>query len=121
MSFVHYTLVGHFDPSTLFPDRPLTPIRPLSNALIESTLDELSPDLHTLVSRCDGYVTVEWSSAGRRSTELSRFTRLLAERAECVTAESPLYIITWPEWAKTEQVNAAARLKRSEGTGRTHD
>ncbi len=94
-SFIHCTYVGHFDPTTLFPDRPLRALRPIDRHVVECLLAEYSPGVRGCVEYVDGYVVVEWSACpfGRAY----EFGYRLAELAHCIAAESPVYQIVYPE------------------------
>jgi hypothetical protein len=52
MKTARYTIVGHFDPATLWPDRPLKPLRPLTAEAIEVVLCEYQRSCAT-TSKCE--------------------------------------------------------------------
>jgi len=107
MSFIHTTIVGHFDPATLSPINR-TPSHPLNKDAVESLLSEYPVSVGEQVYWGDGYVECCW--AGRCSLQTGKlvyeFAYKLAERECCIAAESPVCLITYPEEAK--QIQAAA-------------
>jgi hypothetical protein len=111
MSFIHRTFVGHFDPTTLFPDRPLRPLRPLDKRLVDIVLSEEPLAVQDCVEYVGGYVVVEWSACrGDLMERASEFGCRLAERTQCIAAESPVYQIVYPEAARQAQQIAGKAL-----------
>lgn len=88
MSFIHYTIVGHFDPATLNPSA-ITPLRALDVNAVESLLRESPDDVRDHVDYHDGYAQCCW--AGGFSRQIGKrvhdFAYKLAERENCVAAE----------------------------------
>lgn len=112
MSFLHHTIVGRFDPTTLFPNRPLQPSRPLSRQAVETLLAEYLPEVRECVEFRDGFVAVHWAPCpAKLSATVHRFAYHLAEQEGCVAAESPLYYIAYPEAAQRAQNEAAEALR----------
>jgi hypothetical protein len=100
MSFIHYTVVGHFDPTKLFPNRPIQPLRPLSAQAIDGLLTQSRSEVRDYVDFHDGYITVQWAPCPTGlMKEVHRFAYRLAEQEQCIAAESPLLIIGYPESA----------------------
>jgi hypothetical protein len=111
MSFVHDTIVGHFDPATLFPNRPLRPERPLDPRAVEGLLARYCPELADQVDLMDGYVRARWAPCPRwLRRKVCEFAYRLAEQEGCVAAESPLYMICYPSTAAKLQRKAADAL-----------
>jgi hypothetical protein len=115
MSFVHYTIIGHFDPETLFPDRPLKPTRSLEAVTVARLLSECPPEVREQVEFSDGFVIVHWARCHVKWVEAVRqFGYRLAEQENCVSAESPFYFITYPPWAEQAQRRAADALSAAQ-------
>jgi hypothetical protein len=111
MSFIHYTIVGHFDPATLFPNRPLKPARSLEARIVEALLADYASEVRDHVEIADGYVVVHWSGCHAKWTKtVHEFAYRLAEQEGCVAAESPFYFIMYPESAREIQQKAADAL-----------
>jgi hypothetical protein len=110
MSFVHDTLVGHFDPASLLPGRPHQPVRPLDLSLLEALLSQYSAEIRNQVELRDGYVVVHWDALRGKKLrgEAVRFACRLAEQQQCIAAEGPLYWIAYPVWAREVQHRAAS-------------
>jgi len=120
MSFVHDTIVGHFDPATLFPDRPLKPVQPLERRVVEALLAEYPPEAREQVEFADGYVVVHWAPCHVKWMKTVRsIAYRLAEQENCIAAESPLYVITYPESAQEIQGKAAVALMAEKRGRRT--
>jgi hypothetical protein len=115
MSFIHDTLVGHFNPATLLPGRPWQAVRPLDIAVLESLLSECSPEVRDQVELRDGFVVVHWDALKGKKLreEASQFAYRLAEQQQCIAAEGPLYWIAYPEWAREVQNRSGASLKKA--------
>ncbi len=106
MSFIHYTIVGHFDPATLSPSN-IAPLRPLDENAVDALLGEYPDTVREQVDWHDGYVQCCWAGGfPHQIGELvHEFAYKLAEREHSVAAESPVLYITYPEEAK--QIQAA--------------
>ncbi len=97
MSFIHYTIVGHFDPATLTPSN-IVPTNPLARSAVEALLAESDSAISEHVEYREGYIQCCWAggfphSAGKLVHE---FAYKLAERENCVGAELPFCLIEYP-------------------------
>jgi hypothetical protein len=107
MSFVHDTIVGHFDPATLYPSSRLRRA-PVDPRAVADLLAQHRCELADQVELKDGYVRVQWAPCPRGlRRELVEFAYQPAEQEGCLAAESPLYVIC--------NSPAAARLQREAG------
>ena len=97
MRFIHYTIVGHFDPATLNPSN-IVPTEPLSRSAVETLLAESDPQISDHIEYRDGYVQCCWAGAFAHSvgTLVHKFAYKLAERENCVGAELPFCVIEYP-------------------------
>ncbi|MFL5244894.1 MAG: hypothetical protein ACJ8FY_22560 [Gemmataceae bacterium] len=120
MSFVHNTVVGHFNAATLFADRPLKPVQALDRRVVEALLAEYPAELREYVEFVNGYVAFHWSSCqGKESKTVRSIGYRLAEQEKCIAAESPLWVITYPQSAEEIQRKAAIALLAEKRAGRT--
>jgi hypothetical protein len=107
MSFIHSTIVGHFDPELLHEANVHT-LRPIDEESARGLLAEFPREAAQHITFHDGYVECSW--AGSCSVALGRriheFAYKLAERENCIAAESPVFYITYPEEAKQIQAEA---------------
>jgi hypothetical protein len=111
VSFIHDTFVGHFDPVTLFPNKPLQTVRPLSAQAVEALLARCPPGVRDYVEFGDGYLVAHWAPCpAELMEEVHRFAYRLAEQEQCVAAESPFYVVVYPESAQQAQRRAAEAL-----------
>ena len=117
--------MGHFEPATLFPDRPLQPVRSLDTRAVEAMLAECPPEVRDHVEFGDGYVAVQWAPCHMKWMEkVHQFAYRLAEQQQCIAAESPFYFIAYPKSAQQTQQKAADALmakKRSGGKAENQD
>ena len=107
MSFVHDTLVGHFDPAALFPNVPLQALRPLDPRVVEGLLAHYHPEVAKHVTYTDGYVIAQWAPGGGWGEDIREFAYRLGAQEGCIAAESPYYVITSPPAAAQRQREAA--------------
>ena len=97
MSFIHYTIVGHFDPATLNPSNIVSQ-QPLSASAVEALLSESDPQISDYIEYRDGYLQCCWAGGFSRSIGelVHEFAYKLAERENCVGAELPMCLIEYP-------------------------
>ena len=109
MSFIHYTIVGHFDPATLNPSN-IAPTQPLSRSVVETLLAESDPQIADHIEYRDGYVQCCWAGAFALSIGklVHEFAYKLAQRENCIGAELPLCLIEFPPEAAEIQRRAFA-------------
>ena len=107
MSFIHYTIVGHFDAETLFADRPLHAIRALERPPIDALLQELPAEVRESVDFRDGYMVVQWAPMTfKNSDKAFDFAYRFAAEQQCIALESNGYVVTFPEAAQEAQQRA---------------
>ena len=97
MSFVHYSIVGHFDPGDLesfSPRHTPIPTRPLDADLVADLLASYGDEVARCVEVRDGYAYCEWSSD--RSRRTFEFAEQLADAAGAVILESPVRYVRHP-------------------------
>ena len=104
MSFIHYTIVGHFDAATLNPSN-IVPMRPLSKSSVESLLAESDPEIAKYIDYHDGYLQCCWTGGFSHAigTFVHDFAYKLAARENCVGAELPFCLIEYPPEAVETQ------------------
>lgn len=123
MSFLHYTLVGHFDPRG-HPESQ-KPSRPIDLDLVNRLLAEYPRDVAAWVTIKNGCARCQWTphwgaSATYSCAELGRliyqFAYRLAQEGRCMAAENgrrieypPEAMQTQQEWIDQIQAEAAAR------------
>jgi hypothetical protein len=110
MSFIHSTIVGHFDPETLTPRNRRT-IRPLDFVAARTLLAEFPANVASRVEFCDAYVECWWADGTGFAAETQTFAYRLAELQNCVAAETPVCVVTYPEEAKRLQIAAWDRWR----------
>ena len=100
MSFIHYTLVGHFNPrATNF----RVCARPIDLNRVQRLLGEYPQEVADLVTLQDGYARCQWVPAPRDITDLViEFAYRLAREEGCVAAENGREV-TYPPEAAREQ------------------
>src|SRR5262245_34786697 len=97
MSFVHYTIVGHFDPEKIFPNRPLCALRPLDDGMIRAALNDLPREVQESIGFEEGYMVVQWSSLRFENSEKAcNFAYRVAAQERCIAVESMGYRVTFP-------------------------
>lgn len=111
MSFVHSTIVGHFDPFTLnASDRGVS--RPIDLVAARSLFSEFPEHVSSRVEFIDGYAECWWADHSMRVSEaVSKFAYRLAESQNCIAAETPTCIIGFPESARQQQSEAWQRWR----------
>ena len=97
MSFIHYTIVGHFNPAVLNPSN-IVPLRPLSKTAVESLLAESDPQISEHIEYRDGYVQCCWAGGFPHTIGklVHTFAYKLAASENCIGAELPLCLIEYP-------------------------
>jgi hypothetical protein len=109
MSFIHSTIVGHFDPCRLNACNRQT-IRPLDIEAAGALLSEFPDHVASRIEFRDGYVECWWAHPSLGDSEaVHNYAYRLAEIQNCVAAESPAWCITYPEGAQREQAEAWKR------------
>ena len=118
MSFIHYTIVGHFDPTTLFPGTPLKPLRALCTASAQELLAEFPPEVAGYIDFNNGYATAQWAPCHTNlAQQVHDYAYRLAKREQCVAAESPFFTIMYPDSARAAQSRAADQLLAARSKG----
>lgn len=104
MSYRHYTIVGHFDPESLFPDKPLHAIRALERLPIDALLHDLPREVQESVDFRDGYMVVHWAPMTFTNSEKAyEFAYRVAAEQQCIALESNAYLVTFPKSANEAQ------------------
>jgi hypothetical protein len=101
MSFVHYSIVGYFDPSDLASFSPSSapiPIRSLDADRVASLVASCAEDIARWVEVRAGCAWCEWSAD--RSGRVYRFAERLADAEAAFVVESPLHVVRYPPEAK---------------------
>jgi len=106
MSFIHSTIVGHFDPTTLNAwNRETT--RPLDIQAARLLLSEFPAHVASCIEFRDDYAECWWAGGSVRVSEaVHDYAYRLAESQNCAAAETPLCLITYPEEAIRQQADA---------------
>jgi hypothetical protein len=102
MSFIHATIVGHFDPLTVQP-RAMTPLRPIDPSRFEALLAVFGEGVARCVRLHDGYADCEWTAGHAPAERVIEFARRLAEAEGCLAMETPFCLITYPPAAVAAQ------------------
>jgi hypothetical protein len=102
MSFIHATIVGHFDPLTVQP-RAMTPLRPIDPSRFEALLAEFGEGVARCVGLHDGYAYCEWAPGHAPAERVQEFAQRLAEAEGCLAMETPFCLITYPPAAVAVQ------------------
>jgi hypothetical protein len=102
MSFIHYTLVGHFPNGSSTPSsQPVT--RGIDAAVVERLLAEYPPGVAALVTIQDGYARCQWAPAGGAlSAQVFEFAYRLARQIGCLAVENGRYAMHPPEAARAQ-------------------
>ena len=118
MSFVHASIVGHFDPSDLesvHARRGPVPVRPIDRSRAGDLLAAFGLDVAGYVVFEHGYVWCEWSSD--RSGRVREFAERLADQEGAVIIESPPAHVRYPPAAVKqfeEAIDAWAAARRDD-------
>ena len=118
MSFIHSTIVGHFDPETLSPlDQSVS--RHIDIEAAKSLHTEFPVHVTSQIEFKDGYVQCWWADGTIGfSQPTHEYAYRLAESQNCVAAESPVYLIEYPEIAKQFQMEAWKRWREQNPSAR---
>lgn len=114
MSFVHASIVGHFDPCDSTPDR-LKPLRQLDPEAVRTLLTSYDEEVAECVSLKDGYAWCEWSANLRQSHRVREFAERLADQEGCVVLETPVWWCRYPPEAAERQAQAFEAWRRKHG------
>jgi len=95
MSFIHATIVGHFDPMMIQPNA-LLPLRPLDPTRFKALLTEFGEGVARCVQLNDGYAYCEWTAGHAPPERVLEFARRLCEAEGCLEMDSPHCIISYP-------------------------
>lgn len=101
MSFIHYTLVGHFDPRSIH--RNLAVSRPIDAARVAQLLAEYPAGVAELVGVEDGHVWCQWAPAGGLTEPVREFAYRLAREEGCLAVENNRVVVFPPEAAAAQQ------------------
>lgn len=111
MSFVHSTIIGHFDPVQLS-GRNRTTLRPLDLVAARTLLAEYAPSVEPHVEFKDGYAECWWAnSASPFHKDVYEYAMRLAKQQNCVAADTPGCVITYPDDAVRSQGEAWKELR----------
>jgi hypothetical protein len=105
MSFVHESIVGHFDPfdvESLSPSRPV-PLRPLDVDLARRLLTSFGDAVAQCVSFEGGYARCKWSNGP---------SELIREYAERLADQEGAMILETPGWVRYP-AGAASRFEEA--------
>jgi hypothetical protein len=97
MSFVHYSIVGHFnpdDPESISPRHAPVPTRFLDADRFAELLASYGEEVSQCVVLRDGYACCEWSSD--RSRRTFEFAERLADAEGAIVLESPFHVVRYP-------------------------
>ena len=103
MGFVHYTLVGHFNPGTVYADdeRDLAVSRPIDRASVDALLGEYPTVVAAQVRILDGYVRCQWAPS-THGEEIVEFAYRLARRLGCLAVENGRQVTFPPEAVRAQ-------------------
>ena len=113
MSFIHASIVGHFDPCDSKPDR-MKPLRPLNSEGVRSLLATYGDEVAECVVLKDGYAWCEWSADVRHSELIREFAERLADQEGCVVLETPVWWCRYPPEAAARQLQAIEAWRREQ-------
>lgn len=103
MSFIHSTIVGHFDPATLSPGK-ITVLQPIDVDAAKQLLEEFDEHVAGQVEFRDGFAQCWWADGTIGHSKATHdYAYRLAKVLNCVAAEMPLCFIMYPEEAKQIQ------------------
>lgn len=107
MSFIHHTIVGHFEPETLNAEN-IFPSAAIDESAVVALLTQFPSEVADNIELLDGYVKCRWAGASPASIgqAVYEFARTLAERESCIAAELPYCAIEYPESARLAQAKA---------------
>ena len=106
MSFIHSTIVGHFDPATLSPGN-INVSRAIDVEAAKKLLAEFGKHVEGQVEFRDGFAQCWWADGTiGHSKSTHDYAYRLAELLDCVAAEMPFCQIMYPDDAKQIQAEA---------------
>jgi len=123
MSFIHFTLVGHFDPCDLSSKAVARPIDP---AVVEALLAEYPEEVRAHVTLERGYVRCQWAPIPSASEEVIELAYRLARQEACLAVENGRTVEYPPEAVRAqaelwERMGAPAGVAESrEAQARKH-
>lgn len=101
MSFVHYTLVGHFDPRTVSASH-LACAKPIDLDRVARLLAEYPSEVAARVTIGNGYVRCQWATGGDMSDQVFEFAYRLAREEGCLAVENGKQVMYPPEAARVQ-------------------
>jgi hypothetical protein len=121
LGFVHYTLVGHFNPATVYVDdtKNLAVTRPLDDARVRALLAEYPGVLAAQVRIQDGYARCQWAPS-THGEEVVDFAYRLARLEQCVAVENGREV-TYPPEAVRAQAEVHERISGPPGLARQRE
>ncbi|MFT3769367.1 MAG: hypothetical protein QM820_28350 [Minicystis sp.] len=121
MGFVHYTLVGHFNPGTVYVngEKNLAVARPLDSAKIDALLGEYPAVVAAQVRLLDGYARCQWAPS-THGEEIVEFAYRLARLEGCLAVENGQQV-TYPPEAVRAQAEVHERAGGPPGLARQRE
>jgi len=122
LGFVHYTLVGHFNPGTMYAlegERDLAVSRPVDRKRAEALLAEYPAIVATQVLFQNGYARCQWAPS-THGEDVVEYAYRLARLLECLAVENGREI-TFPPAAVRAQGEAWERAKGPPGLARERE
>lgn len=115
MGSVHYTLVGHFNPATVFADgtKNLAVSRPVDRNKAEALLSEYPTVVAAQVYFQDGYARCQWAPSTHQE-EIVEFAYRLARLEGCLAVENGRQV-TFPPKAVRAQAEVTERTTGQAG------
>ena len=101
MSFIHYTLVGHFDPRAVH--RSLEVSRSIDPGQVDRLLAQYSAGSAEFVSIGNGYARCQWAPAGGLMEAVREFAYRLASETHCLAVENMRVVGFPPEAVAAQQ------------------
>jgi hypothetical protein len=122
LGFVHYTLVGHFDPGTIYAlegERNLAVSRPVDRERAEALLAEYPTLVATQVRFQDGFARCQWAPS-THGEEVVEYAYRLARLLGCLAVENGREI-TFPPGAVRAQAEVWERTMGPPGLARERE
>lgn len=111
MSFVHATLVGHFDPRTVLVQKKPVILKPLEMALVQRLLAEFGEGVARCIWIENGYAHCQWAPAAGAMGRVIEFAERLARESGAVMVNWNHMLVTHPPEAVRAQEEALAALQ----------
>ena len=108
LSFIHATLVGHFEPRTVLVRMKPLVLRPLDMELVERLLEECGPGVAKTVRVEDGYAHCQWAPC---YGDVAGFADKLAREAGAVMVDWNHMLVVHPPEAVRAQEEALAAIQ----------